>query len=859
MRGGVDLFERQDELARLGVLLAQAGEGDGQIALIRGEAGIGKTSLARALAGSVSDDAHVLWGTCDDLMTARPLGPFWDMAFDEPGLAAALKANDRSRLLEELLGLFTRAIRPTAAVVEDVHWADGATLDVITALGRRIDRTHTLLVMTFRDRLPVEHPLSLTLGSLPRDQVESLTLSPLSFEAVLEMCNDAEHAARIWDLSAGNPLYVTELLKGSHEEVSASVVDVVRSHLARLTAKGARLVEIASVIPGRVELELLNEIDPSLADSIAELEDPGIAQLASDSLVFRHELVRSTIESSLPESRRRELHIEVLDACESLGYEVSRRAHHAVQAQAVETMIRILPAAAEEAARASSHREAVAHLRALGPYLDQVPTADRAGIYEQWAREEKYVSGHGLDQALHAVALRRRLGDTPKLGGALLLACRAAYFSGDRRLAEKLAEETVEVLEEAGGEQLGAAYAELSRLSMLDRELDRAIELGKHALTLAPDPTLARANALINVGTAIAIRHYPEGVDLITEGGRISEQLGDDQELHRARCNLIATAWQWLDLATGDEVNEEALAEIADHDLSTSGWHLIAKAGIRLRRGDFAEAESELRDLLAREELEVGDRIGALVGLATVLIRTGHTDARVALEEAFTSSEAFGEGQDEGDLAALWAEYLYLYQVEDEERTKHNLSVLDRLEPSATPWEFAALALWLWLDDRIEEIPEGAAEPVRWLGAGEGERAAEWFAEQGLRYDQAIALSQGDTNAQLRGLRIAAAIGAKPLAARLRRRLRTHGISKIPRGPRPATQSSSIGLTARQTEVLQLMALDLSNAEISERLFISARTVEKHVAAVLEKTHTATRHEAVALAHEKGLIQPSRR
>jgi DNA-binding CsgD family transcriptional regulator len=210
-------------------------------------------------------------------------------------------------------------------------------------------------------------------------------------------------------------------------------------------------------------------------------------------------------------------------------------------------------------------------------------------------------------------------------------------------------------------------------------------------------------------------------------------------------------------------------------------------------------------------------------------------------------------------LATLWAEYLYLYQVEDDVMTEHNLGVLKDLETSSTRWELAALALWLWLDGRIEEIPDGAAEPVRWLGKGEWELAAEWFGEHGLRYEQAVALSKGDTPAQLRGLKLADSIGAKPLAARLRRRLRDHGVSKIPRGPRSDTRSSRIGLTARQTEVLQLMAQDLTNSEIALSLFISPRTVEKHVAAVLEKTRSATRHEAVRFAHENGLIEPTRK
>ncbi len=850
----MDLLEREDELARLDSLLASASGGDGRIALIRGEVGIGKTSLAKALANSVATDAHILWGSCNDLLAPWPLGPFRDMARQEPMLSSPIESNDRNGTLEVLLELFTRKIRPTIAVIEDVHWADGATLDVITTLARRIEHTHTLMVMTFRDNITADHPLSLTLGSLPQTQVENIELSPLSYEAVAAMSPTASQAEQIWDLSAGNPFYVTELAKGVRGKIPPSVRDVVRSQLGRLTAKGEQLIRLASVIPGRIELSLIDTIDLSLRDSVVEAEQLGLLVLEGDSLVFRHQLVRSAVESSLAESHRRELNLKVLDACELLGLDVSRCAHHARQAQSVDAMIRLLPAAARQAAEAGSHREAVAHMRAVEPYLDRVPPPERASLYEMWAKEEEFVSGEGLDQALEAVSLREALDQSAELGASLLRASRSAYFSGRRHLAHDLAERAVEVLSEGGGERLAAAYAEVSRLEMLDHDFDRAIELGNKSLALAPKSTLARANALTNIGTAMALRSYPEGVDLLRESARISGRLGDDRELHRARGNLITAALLHRDLEEAKKLNELTLKELGEQSPATAAWHLVTRAAIDLQSGRYEQSESTLRDLLGRENLEAGDRIGAATNLAAVLVRQGHPEARRFLEEAQELAQAFGEGQDWTILASAWAEYLYVFERKDSSTTRHNLQALRQAESSAMSWKIADLALWLWLDGHIREIPAATPDPVRWLGEGEWRRAADWYSSRGLPYDQAVALAQGDTEAQLQSLKIAHRIGAKPLAARVRKRLRAQGVRGIPRGPRATTATSPIGLTARQTETLRLLAEDLTNAEIADRLFISPRTVEKHVAAVLEKTGASTRQEAVAVAQDHGVL-----
>ena len=436
----------------------------------------------------------------------------------EPDLVEPLNAGDHNLVQRVFVDLFSRSLRPTVAVFEDIHWADGATLDLLTWLGRRIGQTHTLLALTFREPLPPDHHLNVVLGELPHPLVESIELRPLSRDAVDSMVDDAEKASRIWDLSSGNPFFVSELLKTGSDRVPTSVTDAMRSRMARLSTGGAQLVQLASVVPGRIESQLVAEIDPSFTDVIPEAEILGLLRIDDDSLKFRHELARTAIEESLTESLRRELNRRVLRASETLGYEIARLAHHARQANAADEMVRLLPSAAREAARAGSHREAVSHLRALEPYLDRLSPEDRAEIHELWATEEGLVSGRGISHALVAAETRRALGDSRGLGASLLRAARSGWFSHDTvaeetDLALALANQVIDELDEHESETLADAYAFMAHHAMVNIQHEDAIRYGEKALSLSPNPSAARATALMSIGVVKNERHYPDGND----------------------------------------------------------------------------------------------------------------------------------------------------------------------------------------------------------------------------------------------------------------------------------------------------------------------------------------------------------
>src|SRR6202167_2913327 len=185
----MDLLERERCLADLTTWLATALDRGGCIALVGGEAGIGKTSLMHEFAEQ-QREVRVLWGACDALFTPRPLAPLHDIARQTQG--ALLTAVNSGASREAIFTLALDELERAAALVvfEDMHWADEATLDLLKYLGRRIHRTHSMLAVTYRDdEVGPQHPLRFVIGDLPRANTHRMSLSPLSESAVAQLAS----------------------------------------------------------------------------------------------------------------------------------------------------------------------------------------------------------------------------------------------------------------------------------------------------------------------------------------------------------------------------------------------------------------------------------------------------------------------------------------------------------------------------------------------------------------------------------------------------------------------------------------------------------------------------------------------
>src|SRR5260370_14805197 len=200
--GSAGLLERSGQLRALGgALAAVAASGRGRVVLVAGEAGMGKRALLRRFCAGVDGSARVLWGGCDPLFTPRQVGPVLDLAGVIGGEVAA-RAADGARPYDVAAALLRElAAGPSVVVVEDVHWADEATLDVIRLAGRRVGDVPALLVLSYRDDgLDRSHPLRIVLGDLPgSDRVTRLALAGRSPRGGAELAGPAGVPARELD------------------------------------------------------------------------------------------------------------------------------------------------------------------------------------------------------------------------------------------------------------------------------------------------------------------------------------------------------------------------------------------------------------------------------------------------------------------------------------------------------------------------------------------------------------------------------------------------------------------------------------------------------------------------------------
>jgi hypothetical protein len=257
----MELLERGSYLADLTAWFAAVDERGGCIALVRGEAGIGKTFLLNEFSRQ-QRETRVLWGACDALFTPRPLAPLHDVARQAQGplLAAINSGANRDKIFAAMLDELERT--KTLVVFEDLHWADEATLDLLKYLGRRIQRSRAMLVVTYRDdEVDPRHPLRSVIGDLPRPSTHRMSLSPLSEPAVAILATRAGRpSGGLHGVTGGNPLFVTEILAAVAGAVPSTVRDAVLARVGRLGPAARDVAELVSVVPAKTERWLLDPL-----------------------------------------------------------------------------------------------------------------------------------------------------------------------------------------------------------------------------------------------------------------------------------------------------------------------------------------------------------------------------------------------------------------------------------------------------------------------------------------------------------------------------------------------------------------------------------------------------------------------
>jgi DNA-binding CsgD family transcriptional regulator/tetratricopeptide (TPR) repeat protein len=852
----MELLERKKCLAELTDWLGRAIAGAGCIALLGAEAGIGKTALLQEFTRAPLG-VRVLWGGCDALFAPRPLGPLYDIARQTQGeLLAAIYSNaNREVIFAAALNELERA--RTLIVFEDMHWADEATLDLLKYLGRRIQRARAMLVVSYRDdEVGPRHPLRFVIGDLPRSSTHRMSLLPLSESAVAQLARQAgQSPAGLHRITGGNPFFVTEALAAVADTVPVSVRDAVLARAIRLTPGARKIAELACVVPGKTESWLLQQAIPVDEADIEGCMGVGMVRSDDGALSFRHELARRAFEDSLSQSQRQLLHVKVFAALAARPHvSAARLAHHAAGARNAAAVLQFAPLAAMQAASVGSHREAVSLYEVALLYAREIAPDERARLNERLSYECYLTGQHerAIEARRAALAVWRASGARMREGDALQWLSRLSWFVERRAEANRYGAEAVATLESLPhSPELARAYSNCAQLDMECHELESGIGWAQRAIALAESCAAKEilCDALGNLGTIRLIAGDASGWADLERALRIALDGNLQEQVASAYTDLSAMAVSWRQYDKASRWFSEGLAYCEKRDLDgLRRYMLMYRARKNFEQGDWPaaseDAEAVLRDPLATPIT----RIPALRTLGHIRIRRGDPQAETALEEAWALGSAVQELQRIGTLAAIRAEAAWL--AGDREGVLKVVGpayelVCQRRDPRMK----GELASWLWRVGAVKDQPADIADPYAQEISGDWRAAASAWKSLGCPYEYACLLAwHGVETEQREALEILERLGAAPAALALRKRMRAAGVRAVPRGSRVSTRSNRLGLTRREAEILTLVSQGMRNSAIAKRLFVSTRTVDRHVSAILSKLGVQSRGQAVAMA-----------
>jgi DNA-binding CsgD family transcriptional regulator/tetratricopeptide (TPR) repeat protein len=580
------------------------------------------------------------------------------------------------------------------------------------------------------------------------------------------------------------------------------------------------------------------------------------------SLRFRHELARVAVEQSLTAPRTKALHARALDALTTLAASppLARLVHHAVHANDAAAVLRLAPQAAREAAARGARREAAAHCRAALAFSDQLSDADHATLLEDYARHcfELNDLAAAIPAREAAIALFGKLGDFARQSAALAAHAMPLVRALRNAEADAASQRAIAIAETLPvGPELARAYETEAYLRMLNRDCHEAVTWGQKAIALAEqfhdNEILAAAHS--SVGAALLFIDYPRACEELLTSMRIAGTLDDGGAgVAEAYVMLGSGSAEVFQFANAAHYLQEGIAFARAHDLDRLCGYMEAwQASLDIYQGRWDEAGKHANALLAREIFGSTNRVAALVTLCRLRIRRGDPGVDELLDEALELAMRSGTLQRIAPVRCLRAERAWL--AGDEARVSSEAAAAYQLAGQKQhAWFLGEMAYWLWRVGEIDSAPAGAAEPYVLQIGGRWREAANTWKALGCPYEEGRAMIDGDSDAQHAALEIFERLGARPIADWLRTKMRKDGLRGIPRGPRQATRDNVAGLTAREMQVLLLVAEGCANSQIAERLSRSSRTVDHHLASILAKLDATSRTEAVATARRMGIL-----
>jgi DNA-binding CsgD family transcriptional regulator/tetratricopeptide (TPR) repeat protein len=745
-------------------------------------------------------------------------------------------------------------------VLEDVHWADEATLGLVRYLGKRVGATQSVLIVTFRsEEIHVNPPLRLVVADLGPSAIR-IELPPLTVSGVEELARgtglDPRH---VHEATLGNPFFVDEVLMHPDVTLPPTIQYAVLANAAQLPADALEFVNTVALSPDGVPLAEIAEFGDPTGSHCDLAFSRRLVTAARGQVSCRHELIRKSLVEALPPATKTRLHTRLLDHLEGMApdsRDVARLAYHAIGAGNAEKAAKYSLIAGEHAAAGGAHRQAAFHFANAIGFADVIETTTLDDALLSAAREHNYINAFET-----AVDLSRRRLD---LAGSQLeeAGSRAwvAFFdsrSGDMRSAGEEAETALEILREADySEELAVALAVLAYATFIRGDVRKAMSVAEEALSVARscDSVDMEVYASTTMGTARYHLGDLDGIAQVEAAARRGIEAGAGEFGAKALNNLgylARSAWQ-----TGDarkwflELQEYSTANELD------AWYIAAvvtSAGIAVEMGMWDDADTYL-EIVAGQRTCVSTEMEMLVVSATLRTRRADPGAVEMVEAVFDRLETYSEIWTRIEACVMVMEASWTGIIPVDKAAALYQDLID-LIPDGSDYERALLAFWA-LRLGWEPPPGEITGPTALEIAGLAKEAAAEWDRSGYRIQGILSralTADADLDEVFSEL---AVLGADGVARGLRRELQRRGVKRVPRGERSSTRENPARLTAREAEVLGLLAGGLSNAAIAERLFISNKTASHHVSSVLLKLDVSSRGQAAALAVANGWNDP---
>lgn len=865
------LVERETNLEMILEKYCAASKGAGNTLFLAGEGGIGKTSLVNLFLEQVGKSSSVFVGNCDSLFTPRPLGPLFDIAAQIGGHFVSILKNEKDKsliftlLLQELL---IKSSKVTVLVIEDIHWADEATVDLVKFMARRVQRFKCLLIVTYRDdEVNIEHPMNSIFGEVNPEVYSKIVLHRLSLETVDKLAKERGHLSgeKIYELTGGNPFYVSEILAsyslGIPEKIKDSILSIFRS----ADPKSRAAWELLSILPAGMEQNLIKEVNSDFPNDVTRCVDRGVIINVQDRYTFKHELFRLAIEESLEPLKRKNLHravLKVLLANQNHSGVSSQLVHHAKLAEETSLVREFAPQAAEQAALVGSHL-AASKLYQTAIEHTQEDHASLVLLHKHHAYEA-YMAGQ-IDAAISSqqfvVEFYRKQNLALECGDALRFLSWQWWLKGEKKKAMQFALEAIERLGSYHeSKQMALALSNLSVLYLDEGDMVSGLVIGNKAVTLSEliGDQEALSHSLGNLGSILL--KLPgkeiEGEQAIRKSISIAIENRFHDNVVRGYANLLSSFVVIKKYEKAELVFKEGFAFCENCDLrfkqhflqfwnarrlfGVGRWDEATREATPLQNSFFSLAKSGVLTLLAQIKMRQGDFQSARLFLSeakSIVVPTQEISRIVPVYVA------------ELELQWLTGKSILIRELN---------SVFDLFRYKNHSWHYSEICYWMRKNDLIIPMEDDVVQyagPYHFEMGGEWAKAAEAWKELKSPYEEALALMSGQNHHVKLALSILDRLGAKATYGKVRMELKKNGVKSIPRGSRNTTKRNPFQLTTRQIDVLSLLAEGLQNNEIADRLFVTSKTIEHHVSAVLSKLDVKSRSRAVVEGKRLGLIQ----